>query len=71
MIEEKLFREDLYYRLAIIKLEIPSLNERRDDILPIARYFVAKIGQGYGKNFRNIAGSRKVIARSSLAGQRA
>jgi DNA-binding NtrC family response regulator len=34
------FREDLFYRLNVIELEIPALAERRDDILPLARHFL-------------------------------
>jgi DNA-binding NtrC family response regulator len=34
------FREDLFYRLAVIELEVPPLAERRDDILPLARHFL-------------------------------
>lgn len=41
MIKAGLFREDLYYRLNVIQLELPSLSERPDDILPLARYFLA------------------------------
>ena len=39
------FREDLYYRLAVIEIEIPPLRERREDILPMARYFVQRLSK--------------------------
>lgn len=39
------FREDLYYRLYGIALEIPSLRERRDDILPLADRFIADLAE--------------------------
>jgi DNA-binding NtrC family response regulator len=51
MIEKDLFRRDLYYRLAVIKVEVPSLNNRRDDIVPIARHFLAEFGNKHGKSF--------------------
>jgi two-component system, NtrC family, response regulator AtoC len=41
-IEEGRFREDLYYRLNIIDIQIPPLRERRDEILPLAEFFIAK-----------------------------
>lgn len=39
---EKRFREDLFFRLNVIPLHIPPLRERKEDILPLARYFLAK-----------------------------
>src|SRR6266511_3138999 len=40
------FREDLFYRLDVVELNIPSLRERREDILPLASHFVAELTQG-------------------------
>lgn len=38
-VNEGKFREDLYYRLNVIELIVPSLSQRRDDIIPLAKYF--------------------------------
>ncbi|RJP46995.1 MAG: AAA family ATPase [Desulfobacteraceae bacterium] len=40
MVTEGSFREDLYYRLAVIPIHVPPLRQRRQDILPLARYFL-------------------------------
>ena len=39
-IEEGSFRQDLYYRLAVVKIEAPSLNDRPDDIPPLAEHYI-------------------------------
>lgn len=40
MIADDLFRKDLYFRLGVVKVRIPSLSERKADILPLAHYFL-------------------------------
>jgi transcriptional regulator with PAS, ATPase and Fis domain len=45
MVSENLFRKDLYFRLGVIKVEIPSLNDRREDIVPIARHFLLEFSR--------------------------
>lgn len=42
MVADGLFREDLYYRLNVISLPVPPLRERREDILPMAEFFLKK-----------------------------
>jgi transcriptional regulator of aroF, aroG, tyrA and aromatic amino acid transport len=49
MVSQGLFREDLYYRLNVLGLNIPSLRERRSDIIPLTEYFIAKAGFKIGK----------------------
>jgi len=55
LIEKNLFREDLYYRLAVARVEIPSLTARRDDIIPIAMHFLLEFSRKLRKPFHGIA----------------
>lgn len=49
MVQKGQFRRDLYFRIAVIKVEVPSLNERRDDIIPLARHFLALFNVKFDK----------------------
>ena len=55
MIEKGLFRKDLFFRLGVIKVHVPSLNERRDDIMPIAKHFLLEFNRKFGKAFTGIS----------------
>ncbi len=54
-IEEGRFREDLYYRLNVVSIHIPSLRERRDDILPLADYFMKRYNAEMGREVTEIS----------------
>ena len=48
-IEKRNFREDLYHRLSVILIQVPSLSERRDDIPILANHFIKEISENEGK----------------------
>ena len=54
-IEEGRFREDLYHRLAVILIKVPSLNERRDDIPLLISHFAMKIAEEQGNTIKSFA----------------
>jgi DNA-binding NtrC family response regulator len=55
LIAKGLFREDLYYRLAVAKVAVPSLSDRPGDIVPMARCFLLEFNRKFGKSFTGIA----------------
>jgi DNA-binding NtrC family response regulator len=44
------FREDLYYRLSVVPIELPPLRDRREDILPLAQHFIRKYNEENGRH---------------------
>ncbi len=59
MIENGHFRKDLYFRLGVIRVQAPSLNERRGDIMPLAKHFLMEFSNKFGKAFTNISENAK------------
>ncbi|MFO7920115.1 MAG: sigma-54 dependent transcriptional regulator [Nioella sp.] len=49
------FREELYHRLNVVPIEVPCLEERREDIPDLARYFIARFNQEQGLPLRELA----------------
>jgi len=63
------FREDLYHRLNVIRIHIPSLNERREDIPLLANHFLAKAGKELGVEVKILTKSAaKVLSQLSWPG---
>jgi transcriptional regulator with PAS, ATPase and Fis domain len=52
MVKQGLFREDLFYRLSTIAVEVPALRQRREDVARLARHFVAVLNERYGTERR-------------------
>jgi two-component system, NtrC family, response regulator GlrR len=54
-VADGLFREDLFYRIHVIPILIPPLRKRKEDILPLARHFLAEFSKDTGKNVNDIS----------------
>jgi transcriptional regulator with PAS, ATPase and Fis domain len=54
LIAEKRFREDLYYRLSMVEIQVPRLAERKEDLPLLQRHFIARFATQYGKEIRGL-----------------
>lgn len=59
--DEGLFRKDLYYRITGMQLYIPPLAQRKEDILPLARFFLSRLSLKSGTNKRLTSGAQQKL----------
>lgn len=57
MVRDKRFREDLFYRLNIVRIHVPPLRDHRDDISPLVRHFLRRYSQEQGKRDIRVSGA--------------
>ena len=61
LIAEKKFREDLYYRLSMVEIELPRLSDRREDMALLQRFFIEQFAEQYGRIFKGITPRAQVV----------
>jgi len=60
-IAAKRFREDLYYRLSMVEIQVPRLDERKEDLPLLQRHLVAKFAAQYGKEIRGLTHRAQIL----------
>jgi DNA-binding NtrC family response regulator len=55
LVDKGEFRDDLFYRLGVVRMRVPSLNERPEDVLPLAKCFLLEFSAQFGKHFTGIS----------------
>jgi DNA-binding NtrC family response regulator len=55
LVKEGRFRHDLFYRLKVVSIELPALHERGEDVLLLARHFLAVYAEKFRKRFRGLS----------------
>jgi DNA-binding NtrC family response regulator len=67
-VQEGRFREDLYYRLRVVPIEIPPLRSRREDIEPLASFLLARVGARQGRALRFSPDALRLVLEHSWPG---
>jgi DNA-binding NtrC family response regulator len=57
------FREDLYYRLAVIEVEVPPLRRRPDDLMPLAQHFLSELARERGESKKTLTDEAAAVLR--------
>ncbi|OPX84826.1 MAG: Propionate catabolism operon regulatory protein [Pelotomaculum sp. PtaB.Bin104] len=60
-VQEGRFRQDLFYRLSVVRIKVPDLTERREDILPLAQYFLDKFSMKYHSSLISFDEESKIL----------
>jgi len=61
LVSQKKFREDLFYRLNVIKIEVPALRERKDDIDELSRFFLKNFASSLDEELRVLSDDAKKL----------
>jgi len=61
LVEDGLFRDDLYYRLNTVEIRIPPLRERKEDIIPLTEHFLEKFKRKYNKKIEGVTERAKKL----------
>ena len=68
-VRDRVFREDLFYRLNVVPIQLPPLRDRREDIPALIEHFVRKIARECGRDVRGVsAGALEVLSRYDWPG---
>jgi DNA-binding NtrC family response regulator len=64
LVEERQFREDLFYRINVFSIHVPPLRERPEDVLPLTQLFIEKYARAMGRPVRSVAPDAEAVLRS-------
>lgn len=60
-IAAKQFREDLFYRLSMVEIQVPSLSQRKEDLPLLERHFITRFAGQYGKEIRGLTPRAQIV----------